>query len=355
MKILHITNNLWSGGVTKLLEDILEEISKNHEVTLLLLGKNDESYNKNKFKNVKIVFLKQEKLYSLKNIFKIRKYIRENDIIHSHLCPSQFLMALGGVFLDKYFIITEHNATNNRRKYKIFKILEKIVYKKYDEIIAVSEDVKINLINWLGEEVREKINVIYNGIDIRKFKEAQNIRDGLWKLTKEDKLIFMVARFSKQKDQKTLIRALKLLPDNIKCLFIGVGETEKEMKDCVNKLNLKNRVKFLGFRSDIANIMKSCDLGILSTNFEGFGIVAAESLAAGTLMLGSNVDGLKEVLKEEELLFEKGNEKELAEKIKVLLYDTEKIKRLKQKIPTLIENYSIEKMLEEYKKIYIQK
>lgn len=353
MKILHITNNLWSGGVTKLLEDILEELSKEHEVTLLLLGKNDEGYNQEKFKNVKVIFLNQKKLYSLKNILKIRTYIKENDIIHAHLCPSQFLMNLSGIFLYKKFIITEHNATNNRRKYTIFKVLEKVLYRKYDKIIAVSEDVKNNLIEWLGKWSEKKIEVIYNGIDIEKFKNAKNIKKELWKLEDNEKLIFMVARFSKQKDHKTLIKALKILPEEIKCILIGVGETQKEIKRYTKELKLEDRVKFLGFRSDIPNIMKSCDLGILSTNFEGFGIVAAESLAAGTLMLGSKVDGLKEVLKEDELLFEKENEIELAKKINELLYNEKKIKKLKVKISNEIEKYSISEMLKSYKKIYI--
>lgn len=207
--------------------------------------------------------------------------------------------------------------------------------------------------NWIGRENNKRVEVIYNGIDLKKFKEAKNIRKELWKLKENEKVIFMVARFMKTKDHKTLVNSLKLLPENIKCLLVGVGETKKEIEEYVKSLKLEKRIKFLGFREDIGNIMKSCDLGILSTNFEGFGIVAVESLATGTLMLGSNVDGLKEVLKEEELLFKKGNENELAEKIKILLYDTEKIKKLKQKIPNLIKNYSIEKMLEEYKKIYI--
>ena len=157
MKILHITNNLWSGGVATFLIELLNFLSNDNEVTLLLLAKDDEPYIKKKFNpKVKIIFLEQKKLYSLKNIFKIRKYIKENDIIHAHLCPAQFLMNLAGIFLRKIYIITEHAATNNRRKYKIFKFLEKILYKKYNKIITVSEDTKNNLIDWLGEKARKK-------------------------------------------------------------------------------------------------------------------------------------------------------------------------------------------------------
>lgn len=353
MKILHITNNLWSGGVTTFLIELLNFLSKSNEITLLLLGKDDEPYIKKFFNSdIKIIFLNQKTLYSIKNILKIRKYIKENDIIHAHLCPAQFLMNLSSFFLKKKYIITEHAAINNRRKYKIFKILEKILYKKYDKIIAVSEDVKNNLIDWLNEKNKERIKVIYNGINLKKFKDGKNIRNSLWKLNKEEKLLFMVARFSKQKDYETLLRALRLLPVNIKCLLIGEGETQKKIREDVKNYNLSTRVKFLGFRDDVSDIMKSCDLGVLSTYSEGFGIVAIESLAAGTLMIGSNVDGLREILKKEELLFESKNEEELAKKIKILLYNKEKIIHLKKNIPEIIKDYSLEKMLINYSNIY---
>ena len=110
MKILHITNNLWSGGVTTLLEELLSYFSKNNEVTLLLLGKNEEKYNEEKLKNVKIIFLDQERLYSLKNILRIRKLIKENDIIHSHLFPSQYITVIASLLLNKKIITTEHTT-----------------------------------------------------------------------------------------------------------------------------------------------------------------------------------------------------------------------------------------------------
>lgn len=350
MKILHITNNLWSGGVTTLLEELLSYFSKNNEVTLLLLGKNEEKYNEEKLKNVKIIFLNQEKLYSLKNILKIRKLVKENEIIHSHLFPSQYITIIASLFLNKKIITTEHNSWNKRRKYFIFKIIEKIIYKKYSKIITVSEAAKKNLIDWIG--MKEKIVAIPNGIDLEKYKIGKNIRKELWDLKESEKLICMVARFSKDKDQKTLIDAIRLLSDEIKCIFIGIGETLEKTEKYVKENKLENRIKFLGYRNDVKNIFKSCDLSILSSNSEGFGLVAIESMCAGTIMIGSNVDGLSEVLKYKEFMFEKGNETELAQKIELFLYNKEKIKIGKEKIEKIIEEYSLEKMLEKYEYIY---
>ena len=350
MKILHITNNLWSGGVTTLLEELLSYFSKDNEVTLLLLGKNEEKYNEEKLKNVKIIFLNQEKLYSLKNISKIRKLIKENDIIHSHLFPSQYITIIASSFLSKKIITTEHTTWNRRRNKMIFKPVEKFIYSKYSKIITVSRSAQTNLINWVGME--EKIVAIPNGVDLKKYEGGKNIRNELCDLKENDKLICMVARFSKQKDQKTLIRAMKLLPDEIKCIFVGVGETLEEIKEYVKENNLENRIKFLGYRNDVKNILNSVDLNILSTNYEGLPFIILETLAIGTLMLGTRVEGVDEILKYDEFLFEKGNEKELVKKIENLLYDKALIKSSKEKINEIIKEYLLKNMLKKYGEIY---
>ena len=293
MKILHITNNLWSGGVTTLLEELLSYFSKDNEVTLLLLGKNEEKYNEEKLKNVKIIFLNQKKLYSLKNILKIRKLIKENDIIHSHLFPSQYITVIASLFLKKFLITTEHSSLNNRRNYKLFKYIERFFYSRYKKIITVSEIAKINLINWIG--MQDKIIVISNGIDLEKYKNGKNIRNELWNLRENEKLICMIARFIPPKDHKTVIKAMKLLSKNVKCIFVGIGQQMLEMQEYVKKENLEKRIKFLGYREDIPNILNSCDISILSSGYEGLPFIVLESLASSTIFLGSNVNGISEI------------------------------------------------------------
>ena len=357
MKILHITNNLWSGGVTTFLIDLLNYLSLDNEITLLLLGKDDEPYLKEKFnENIKIIFLNQKRLYSITNLLKIRKYIKENEIIHTHLFPSLYLGAISSLCLNKKLITTEHAAYNNRRKYFFFKWIDKWIYSKYTLVIPCSYGAEKTLIEWLGEEFRKKIVVILNGIDLKKYDSLKEKRKELFKLKEKDKLICMVARFSKQKDQKTLLRAMEILSDDIKCIFVGIGEELENIKKYSEDLGLDNkRVRFLGYRNDVAEILKSCDLSILSSHYEGLPMIALESLAIGTLMIGSRIEGLKEILNEDELLFEKGNEIELARKINELLYNEKKIKKLKVKISNEIEKYSIFEMLKSYKKIYVFK
>ena len=143
----------------------------------------------------------------------------------------------------------------------------------------------------------------------------------------EDILICMAARFSPPKDQLTLIRSMSQLDEKYKLLLLGDGDTSKEIK-LVNQLKLNHRVYFLGYRLDADKIMKAYDIAVLSTYFEGFGLVAVENMAMGIPTICSDVDGLYNLVDGECLLFEKGNSTDLATKIKELAEDKKSIVKL---------------------------
>lgn len=350
MKILHIVNGLGVGGISTFIEELLEELSKENIVTLVCFEKNIEKYREEKLKNVNVIFFNQTNIYSLKNIFRLRKLIRENDIIHSHLFPAQYITVIASLFLNKKFITTEHSTTNNRRKYFIFKLIDKIFYSKYKKIITVSETTRINLVNWIG--MKNKIETIYNGIDLEKYKNGKNIRNELWNLKEEDKLICMIARFIPPKDHKTVIEAMKLLPENIKCIFVGIGQQMSEIEEYVKIQNLENRIKFLGYREDIPSILNSCDFSILSSGYEGLPFVALESLASNSIFLGSSVNGIKEIFNDDMFLFESGNKKDLAFKIKEILENKKLRKEMIVKSKEIVKKYSKDEMIKQYKDIY---
>lgn len=351
MKILHITNGIGVGGIASFIEELLYQLSldKNNEITLLCLEENKEGYREKKLEKVNVVFLNQKSNFSFKNIFKIRKLIKENDIIHVHLFPAQYVTVLASLFLNKKLIFTEHTTTNKRRKFKIFNLIEKyIIYKKYQKVVCVSKAAENNLKNWLSQE--KNIITIQNGIDLEKFRNGKNLRKEL-KLPENKKIITMVARFSRQKDQLTLIKAMTKLSKEIICIFIGIGETLGELKKIVNEYKLDNQIKFLGYREDINNILKSVDLNILSSHYEGLPLIILETMASGTLILATDIDGNKEILNSE-LLFEHENDKELAKKIELLLYDEKLIKKQKQFIDHEIKKYDVKNMVKKYKNLY---
>ena len=138
----------------------------------------------------------------------------------------------------------------------------------------------------------------------------------------------MIARFTKQKDHKTLIKAMSLLENNYILSLVGEGANLKKIKALAKELSLEKRVHFLGFRNDIAELYRNHDNFVLSSHWEGFGLVAVEAMASGLPVIASNVDGLRDVVKGAGLLFEPKNEKELVKIITNVATDMQLKKKL---------------------------
>ena len=360
IKILHINTGLVAGGVERLLNDLLPLFNKenNVEVDLFLLenkGNNifEEELKKNK---VNIIYSKYNNKFDISIIFELRKLIQKYDIVHTHIFPSQFYIPLAILGLKKlpYLITTEHSTENNRRKYRFLSYLEKYLYFKYDKIISISKQTEINLKRWLkvSENKGNKFITIENGINLEKFyPENVEIEVDYFKEERKKKIITMIGRFDVQKDQPTLIKAIKDIPD-IYLFLVGDGPRRKEYENLVKKLKIEDKVKFLGVRKDIPKILNISDICVLSSNWEGFGLVAVEAMAAKKPIIGSKVDGLKQIIDDDNLIFNKGNIEELENKLKIILKDNVKYNEIIRKQNTKVINYSIDIMLKKYLKEY---
>lgn len=364
MKVLHIINNLGSGGAEKLIEEMLPIMNKYKDIkahVMLLTDKNNVFEKTLKNSNVKLIISPVKKIYNPLNIYYIRKFIIEGnyDIVHAHLFPTIYWTALVSklIFDNKpKFIMTEHSTHNRRREKKHLRYMEKFIYFSYDKIISISEQTQNNLVKWLKPKQKklDKFIVVENGISVNKFKNAVPYKKSeiCNKFTNEVKLLCMVGRFSKQKDQLTIIKAMKDLPQNVHLLLVGEGELKYQNKQLAKELGVNDRVHFLGFRNDVERILKTCDIVVLSSNWEGFGLAAVEGMAAGKPLIASDVPGLKEIVQDAGKLFSKNDSKELAKIIKELLFDRIKYNDIAQKCKVRSENYDINKMIENYITIY---
>lgn len=358
MKVLMITNALSEGGVESLLLDLCRSlIVAHHNVAVLVLNR-DAINLKSQFEEygIKVFVGKYKNIYNPLNIFLIKKYIQWGQIVHVHLFPGQLFAVFAKLICKKNFpyITTEHNTFNNRRKYSFLKILDCYLYSKYDKIICISKQTEINLRKWLNKKRIDNILTINNGIDIDKFYMAS---DELKKYVKEQseknvQYIVMVGRFEFPKDQLTVIKALVYLPDNIHLIFVGSGITLQEYKCYAQNNGLLPRIHFLGNCKNVSSILKGCKLGILSTNWDGFGLVAVEYMAAGIPVIASDVDGLRDVVGRKDLLFKVGDAKELSDKILWLLEDFDMYQELKTYCIMNSRKYALNKMVNEYIDVY---
>lgn len=358
MKVLQIISNLGAGGAEKLLKDLTIELKKeNLDVEIAVLQKEKSIFiDELEKKKIKVHKLSKNNLYSVKNFFRLFKLIKKQkyDVIHVHLFPTFYFVGVISLFFPKIkFVYTEHNTFNRRRKYKLLKFIEIFMYSRYQKIICISEQVEKNLRFYLKNFSR-KILTIENGININIYKNADKIdrKELNISLNVKDVLIVMVASFTEQKDQYTLIKSLEYLPEKYKLILIGDGILRFKIENLIKELKLEKRVFLLGIRKDVPSILKSCDIGVLSSNWEGFGLVAIEKMAAGLPVFATNVEGLREVINNSEQLFEVKDDKKLADKIKEINENKIKYELIKEKQNDNIKKYSIENMANKYKNVF---
>lgn len=355
-RILQVINNLITGGAEKLVSDsILLLQNKGVDVDLLLInGSETPLLEKLRISGSGQVYsLSNGSIYNPVYILKLMKYLKEYDLVHVHLFPSLYWVALAKLLSRSKtkLVYTEHSTTNRRRKNIFFKIIDKIIYRQYDKIVTISDEVNENLKKHLAID-SSNIKLIYNGIDIRHFRNAKPYSKSRFFGDVDDKFLIQVSSFREQKDQPTLIKSLTLLPDEVKLLLVGDGKSINECKQLAERLNVSNRVKFLGIRMDVPQLLKTADIVVLSSYHEGLSLSSIEGMSSGNPFISSDVPGLRDIVSGAGLLFERGNEKELAALIQRLINDPTYYSVIAERCLRRAKNYEIGRMIDQYVTVY---
>ena len=345
MKLLHIISSLEVGGAQRLLSDLVP-IQKHQglDVEVLVNTRIDNDFTKKiQDAGVKIISLDEPRIYSLSNIFRLRKIMKNYDVVHVHLFPSVYLVAVASIGLKTKLVYTEHSTSNRRREKAYFRPVEKFVYRRYKRVISISQQTQDALQSWLQSK-DDRFVVINNGVDTKSFSALS--RPVL------PKSLIMVSRFAASKDQETLIRAMRLVDSEAVLRLVGDGENLEHCKGVAEKEGVADRVHFLGTRSDIAELIAESYIGVQSSNWEGFGLTAVELMAAGKPVVASDVDGLKQVVEGAGLIFRKGDAEELACHITRLLDDSSYYDTVAENCRNRAPLYDISVMAGYYKNVY---
>lgn len=356
MKVLHLINSLAAGGAEKLLVDTtIGYYNRGITMDVLLLN-DDNSPFKDKLKNypnIHIYVLGDNNVYNPKLIFHLHHHFKNYDIVHVHLFPSLYWAAFAR-FLNggKYkMILTEHSTNNKRRNNPLFRFVERIIYKQYNFIIPISDSATLNLKQHLGSSFNN-IKKINNGIDLKILENAVAYRKRSLNLDEDDFILIQVSSFRYPKDQKTVIRALDILPKDIHLLLVGDGPLQHENRQLTADLKLEDRVHFLNLRSDVPQLLKTADIVILSSHYEGLSLSSVEGLASGKPFIATDVPGLKEVVENAGILFPYGDEKALSEQILKLKNDRNYYNSIGRRGYEKSKCYNIEIMINQYLKLY---
>ena len=257
-----------------------------------------------------------------RQVFWLKKYLKDKEvIIHAHLPRAEILVALAS--RKNRFFVTRHNAERffpAAPKF-ISSFMSRLVTKRATKIIAISHEVARFLTK--NREVSKETNVeiVYYGYDSNiKSKNSKKIdfRKEL-NIMENEIMVGTVGRIVKQKDYPTLLRSFaqfQNLNNKVKLVIVGEGILRKEMEILSQELRITEKVVWYGKTSRIFDFMNSIDLFVLTSVYEGFGLVLLEAMAAKVPIVTTKISAIPEVMGNKyKYLAEAGNASDFAVKM----------------------------------------
>lgn len=377
-KICFIITRLVAGGAQKVVLDLIHSLSKESQNIYLISG--PETGREGSFWHLAHKILPDNKIlkcpYLVRNVnpfkdirayFWLKRKMRklEIDIVHTHTSKAGVIGRLAAYSLNTPVIIhSTHGLIYNvdanipgvkgRIAISIFKRLEIFVGKFTSHLITLSENetgdaIKLKLIN------SSAVSAVSNGILLDSFSKIKR-EPNSWK--SRHVRLGIAGRLNAEKGHDILIRAVRNLCEKfpgISLKIAGDGPLLKDLQSLVNECGLSENVIFCGFLEDMAAFLEEIDIFVLSSHYEGFGIVLVEAMAAGLPIVATDVGGVREVLNDGQnsIIVPSGSEGELTLGIEYFLqnpsiaYDYGRHGR-----EAAIKKYSLSKMVDAHRDIY---
>lgn len=312
--------------------------------------------------------------FSIRAFFKVKELMKRErfDVIHDNQCLGYGLLlmkALGvpvvatihhPLPIDRIMAMRLARTSKERFKQIIFypMFMQKIVANFMDRVVTVSQTSARSIVKHF-KVPREKISVIYNGVDVDVFRPMDGGSvDGDYY-----RLLFVGNTDNRVKGIGLLLRAVKYMKEelglNVKLTIVDRFKEEGIAQPFIKEYGLQDDVSFTGFLTieELARQYASSDLVMLSSMFEGFCFVAAEAMACGKPIVGFRVGALPEVVENgvTGILVEPGNWKELAHAAARLLEDKELRKQMGANGRRRVERlFTWENVARELEKVYME-
>lgn len=302
----------------------------------------------------------------LQALISIVKLLRREkfDIIHTHSSKAGILGRIGAKIAQTPVVIhTIHGFSFHDfmppLQRQLYINLERAMKPLTDYIITVSElnrqqGASLNILDL------EASKTVYSGIDFHKLDQPTNLQQMRQQLNIPPgyKSIVMVGRLDPQKAPEYLISAfaqvVKHQPHTI-LLLVGEGEKQPQLQAQVEELGITAKVKFLGFREDIPQILQTADIFALSSLWEGLGRAMTEAMLLGKPVVVPNIYGIPEIVHHQEtgLLYPAKDVDKLAENLLLLLQNQELADKLGNQARQLTRNlFDGKMMVEQLETIY---
>ncbi|WP_283672583.1 glycosyltransferase family 4 protein [Clostridium perfringens] len=371
MKILYVTALMET--INAFLVPHIEMLLKKGNIVECACNENTNINKKLSEKNVKVNNINfgrnPLKINYKKIINQIRVLQEENnyDVIHVHTPIAAFLTRFALKDYKCKIIYTVHGLHFYEgaplSNWIIYYSLEKIAARWTDLIITINYEDYLNCKKFKLRDEKSQVKLINGvGIDLNKYKiiddgEKKAKREEL-NFSNDDFIIIMIADLNKNKNQIQLIKAMEIIKkkyDDIKVMIVGKGPMEEYLYKEIKERNLDDSIKLLGYREDINELINISNAGILLSYREGLPRNVMELMACGKPIIGTNIRGIRDLIKDgiNGYLVNVNDIKDTANKIEKLYINSKETKIMSEKSIEYIQNYSIDKILEDLKEIYL--
>lgn len=283
------------GGIEVYLVNMLKNINKdNFKIDYVIIGEKSPLEEDIKDNGGKIYYIpkKEDDLFgnisTLNSLFK--KLSKEYDCIYFNSGALFYGIPyiLARIHKFKKIIVHAHNGKDPNRKFyeNILHYINRCIVNHISDYKFSCSDIATKWI--FGKKyINNGVHIINNAIDCSKYDYDYKIREKICKQLGIDKnctIIGNVGRLDKQKNQEFLIEVFYKIINKQKdsiLLIIGDGNLKEELMDKAKKMNIDNKIKFLGVRNDISDLLNAMDAFVLPSLFEGFPITLVEAQVSG--------------------------------------------------------------------------
>lgn len=305
-RIMIISRTLSGGGAERVATNLATSLSKYHDVILVILDGSKNTYGST-VETIDLGLSVRKEGSKIKwyttLIRRINKIKKERNITHTISFLSEPDLANVLTKGNSKTIISIRNKQSALVKGKLKKIRDKVLFSKCDEIVALSEMVKYDLVKNYGVD-KDKIKVIYNPCDKEKIRKSID----KYVMSKEendifessDNIVITAGRLTNQKGQWHLIRAFSEVVkeiDDAKLIILGVGEKKDYLRKLIKDLKLENNIYLLGYKFNPYAYLNKSNLFVFSSLFEGLGNILLEAMACEIPIISTDCDsGPRELL-----------------------------------------------------------
>jgi len=386
IKVIHVITRFDKGGAAENTFLTVKGLDKNRYEVILIRGLSHESNmgtsetsavessleeagrNGVRILTIPELVRRIDPFNDFKTVLKLIRIFREErpHIVHTHTSKSGILGRWAALVAGVPVIIhTPHGHVFwgyfNEWKTKIFVFLERLTAKITDRIITLTKQEKNDHVRYhIAHE--NKFTVVHSGVELSRFSHVRvDVAEMKTRLGIPERtfVVGTVGRLTAIKGHKYLIEAarkiLQKIPDTA-FVFLGDGELTNELKMQAASAGISDKVIFLGWRSDVAEVMSTFDLFILPSLNEGMGKVLVEAMAMGKPIIASDVGGISDLVTDGKngLLVPPMNSDALANGIEALVKNHQTRMTMGEEGKKLSQEYDVSSMISKIDGLYLQ-